>query len=60
MAANPTPQQADTFRQYGEAIMAKLVQTGSMREAFDSVIGDGTFSKLAGDVYDTLRARSAA
>lgn len=30
---------------------------GDLRNAIDTVLGAGSFDKLAGDVYDTLRAR---
>jgi hypothetical protein len=29
----------------------------SLREAFDLVLGQGSFERLAGEVYDTLRAK---
>ena len=42
------------------AISAKILahmQSGmELREAFDAVLGQGAYSKLAGEVYDTLRA----
>ena len=28
----------------------------SLREAFDAVLGDGAYSKLAAELYDALRA----
>jgi len=28
-------------------------------DAFDAVLGAGAYAKLAGDIYDTLRARNA-
>jgi hypothetical protein len=33
---------------------------GDFRKALDEVCGAGTFARLASDVYDELRARSAA
>ena len=43
------------------AISAKImtnVQAGmTLREAFDAVLGQGAYAKLAGDVYDALRAK---
>lgn len=45
------------------AISAKIaagVNAGmSLREAFDAVLGQGAYDKLAGDVYDELRAKAA-
>lgn len=42
------------------AISAKImtnVQAGmTLRQAFDAVLGAGAYSKLAGEVYDALRA----
>ncbi len=31
-----------------------------IREAIDFVLGEGAYMKLAGEVYDELRARAAA
>lgn len=46
------------------AISAKILslkQSGmTLRQAFDAVLGEGAYSKLAGEVYDTLRAKHAA
>jgi hypothetical protein len=37
-----------------------LVQSGmTLPEAFDAVLGAGAYLKMAGEVYDTLRARAA-
>lgn len=34
-----------------------LVQTGmTLPQAFDAVLGAGAYAKLAGDLYDALRA----
>ena len=30
---------------------------GDLRAAFDKVIGEGAYMKLAGEVYETLRAK---
>lgn len=43
------------------AISAKIVAAmqdngGDIVKAFDAVLGDGAYMKLAGEVYDTLRA----
>jgi hypothetical protein len=35
-----------------------LVQTGMpLRQAFDQVLGEGAYAKMAGELYDALRAR---
>ena len=42
------------------AEIIKLVLAGQdVRQAFDAVIGEGAYEKLAGDVYNELSARSA-
>lgn len=41
------------------AILAQVAAGMSLPEAFDSIIGPGAFSKLAGEVYDALRAKAA-
>lgn len=45
------------------AISAKIlanVQAGmTLREAFDAVLGQGAYAKLAGEVYDALQSRAA-
>ena len=42
------------------AEIIKLVLAGQdVRQAFDAVMGEGAYNKLAGDVHDELRARSA-
>ena len=38
-----------------EMIMAELAATGSISQAFDKVLGEGAYEKLAGDLYDALR-----
>jgi hypothetical protein len=41
-------------------ILAQHARNGAdIRAAVDAVLGEGTFAKLAGDVYDALRARAA-
>lgn len=39
------------------AILTRLADGQSMQEAMDAVLGAGTYAKLAGDVYDALRAK---
>jgi len=43
------------------AISAQImtnVQAGmTLAQAFDAVLGEGAYSKLAGEVYDALRAK---
>ena len=42
-----------------EMILAELAKTGSMPQAFDAVLGEGAYMKLAGELYNELRAKSA-
>ena len=39
-------------------IMARVANGWSLRAAFDAVICEGAYAKLAGDVYDALRAKA--
>ena len=41
-----------------ELILKELAATGSIKQAFDSVLGEGSYDKLAHEVYNELRARS--
>ncbi len=38
-------------------ILILMNEGKTLREAFDIVLGLGAFEKLAGEVYDTLRAK---
>lgn len=38
-------------------ILEKRLSGMSIRDAFDAVIGEGAYSKLAGEIYDELRAK---
>jgi len=45
-----------------QAISAMIVKEmqangGDIAKAFDSVMGEGAYMKLAGEVYETLRAK---
>mgnify|MGYP006337312719 CR=1 FL=1 len=37
------------------AILANIAAGKSVKEAFDAILGNGAYEKLAGEVYDTLR-----
>ena len=37
-------------------ILANVANGMDLRTAFDAVLGEGAYVKLAGEVYDTLRA----
>lgn len=37
-------------------ILAKLAEGMTLKAAIDSVLGEGRFDAMAGDIYDALRA----
>ena len=43
-----------------EMILIELAATGSISKAFDNVFGEGTYAKLASDVYHQLRNEEVA
>jgi hypothetical protein len=43
-----------------EMILIELAATGSISKAFDKVFGEGTYAKLASDVYHQLRNEEVA
>lgn len=45
-----------TNQKISAAILANVAAGKSLKEAFDAILGNGAYDKLAGDVYDTLRA----
>lgn len=45
-------------QQISVAILSKVAQGLSLRDAIDAVLGAGTFEKVAGDLYDALRAKA--
>jgi len=40
-------------------LVEQMSQGKSVKEAIDAICGVGTFEKLAGDLYDQLRAKGA-
>jgi len=42
-----------------EMILKELAATGSISQAFDKVMGEGAYMKLAGEVYNELKAKAA-
>lgn len=40
-------------------ILTLFRATGDLRQAFDTVLGAGAYDRLAGQVYDALRAKTA-
>lgn len=42
-----------------ETILIELAATGSMRQAFDKVIGEGAYDKLAIEIYYAIRANQS-
>lgn len=43
--------------QISAAILANMNKGMNIKEAFDAVIGEGAYMKLAGEVYHALRAK---
>ena len=39
-------------------ILAKKLEGMSLKQAFDSVLGEGRYDQLVSDVYDELRAKA--
>ena len=44
---------------FSAKILAHMQAGLTLREAFDAVLGDGAYLKLAGEVYDELKAKTA-
>jgi hypothetical protein len=42
-----------------QAIANQVAAGKTPREAFDAVIGEGAWEKMAGDLYDAIRAKAA-
>ena len=40
------------------AILANIQSGMTVRQAFDAVLGGGAYSKMAGELYDALRAKA--
>jgi hypothetical protein len=38
-------------------IINKIAETGSVQMGFDAVMGEGAYSKLAGEIYDALNSK---
>jgi len=38
-------------------ILSAMANGMELKSAFDSVLGEGAYTKLAGDLYDALRAK---
>ncbi len=48
-----------TTQKISAMILAQMTQNGgNLREAINTVLGAGTFEKLASDVYDALKAKA--
>lgn len=46
-----------TAQKISEMILTEFAKTGSMRQAYDAVMGAGAYDKLAGELYDEMNAR---
>lgn len=38
-----------------EMFLIEVAKTGSVKQAFETVFGEGSYDKLAGELYDLLR-----
>jgi hypothetical protein len=54
-----TREEAIAFNNYriSSEIMTARIAGKTVQDAFDSVLGDGAYDKLAGEVYDELRGK---
>lgn len=41
-----------------EMLINQIAATGSVKLAFDKIMGEGAYEKLAGDLYDELNANA--
>lgn len=41
-----------------EMLLTEFAKTGSMPQAYDAVFGECAYMKLAGEIYDELRAKA--
>lgn len=49
-----------TKTQYiSEKFIEAVAATGSVKEAFEKMFGEGSYEKFAGELYDELRAKAA-
>lgn len=46
--------------QISAAILANVAKGMDLPTAYDAVFGEGAYIKMAGDIYDALRAKAAA
>lgn len=44
--------------QLSAAILKLVLEGKAVDQAFDAVIGEGAYKKMAGQIYDELRAKS--
>ena len=51
---------ADQIAAISERILIKAAELGSIRCAYDAVLGAGAFEKMAGGLYEALNVKAAA
>ena len=49
----------ETNKEISTAIIVLIKSGSSLESAFDLVLGEGAYAKLAGDVYDAFRVAGA-
>ena len=56
---NANEKQIEKNATISAAILYKIAIGMTTREAVDAVLGAGTYTRVAGEVYDALRAKAA-
>lgn len=56
---SPSDYASDRNRTIGTLILARIDEGATPGKAFDMVMGEGAYRNLAGDLYDSLRAKAA-
>jgi|GEM_PF-2921977 len=55
-----TPTRAIKNAEISAQILARTTAGATPQQAFDAVLGEGAYRKMADDLYDSLRAKAAA
>jgi hypothetical protein len=50
-----TEQQHQAFQKIGARILFEVAKGKTTRDAFDAILGEGTFAALAADVWEALQ-----
>lgn len=55
----PEPKGLKVNAKISAAILANVAAGMTLPQAFDAVLGEGAYAKMAGELYDALRAKAA-